>query len=302
LEEASLQGSGFVVGNPNLTAEKTTQYEVAIRRSFGEHVVADFTVYYKDIQDLVSFYQIASEPNSLLLFNNADAGSIKGFATTVEIRRTGKFQGRVTYTYQQANGSGSASTFGFRSSLPIEASKTQIYAPLAFDQRHTMQFQADVRNGKNDGPVIGGMHPLQNAGVNMLLNIGSGLPYTATTIAPANLYTSIGGAQTLGRKNSLRMPWTWRFDIRADKTFYRSSSISINVYVQILNLFDRKNVINVFGGTGEGDNSGIFGSQYWQRLDEPGRQRRGPQYDVYHHNGFNYAAPRQVRLGVVLNF
>ncbi len=296
LEDAALNGRGFIIGNPNLKAEKTVQYEVGLKRALGDRASIDISAYYKDIHDLISHYYLPSDPNSFLLFVNADEGVVKGIGMSMELRRWKKFQGRASYTIQSAIGSGYSAYSGYRRDF-LANPKTQVYAPLAFDQRHTLNVDVDIRNAKGEGPVWAGRRILENAGFNLLVNLGSGLPYTPTT--PDHIYLfRFQNAVTVGRKNSARMPWTMRIDVKADKSIQLTQHVSFNAYVQILNLSNRRNVINVWSSTGVGDNNGFLTTPFGQTMTT----REVQQFQVWFHDGFRYDTPRQFRLGMILNF
>ncbi|NUM82076.1 TonB-dependent receptor [bacterium] len=286
----------ITVGNPNLKAEESTQYEVGIRRSLSDNIAVDVNAYYKDISNLINSRLVASVPNSLIMFDNEDEGVVQGLSLALEMRRISKFQGRVAYTLQSARGSGSAQNSGFRASW-LGYSDTKFNAPLNFDQRHTINANLDVRNAKGEGPDIGGTHILENAGVNFQMNAGSGLPYTPTTIVPI-LVRGVPQGRVVARRNSQNQPWTFRIDMRADKTINLTDKMSVNVYVQVLNLLDRKNVLTVFTATGQANDDGYLSTPAGQALNE----RQLQQYRVNYKDGLPYDTPRQARLGVLFNF
>lgn len=295
LERTSVNGGAFTVGNPNLRPESVTQYEIGIRRSLSNRLTIDASLYYKDINNLISYIRLASTPNSINLFYNADEGVVKGIDIMLELRRTGKFQGRLAYSLQSAVGTGNS---GYTSRSSGDR-KVKIYAPLAFERRHNIIATIDIRNAKGEGPVWSGQRWLENAGINFLLNAGSGLPYTRTTIGNLHIRPIFDGALTNGAINAQNMPWNFRVDAKADKTFSWSSHLSLNIYCQIHNIFDRRNVVNVFSSTGLPDDNGFLNSPYGvANLNE--RQRQ--QYQVWYNNGLFYDTARQIRFGLILNF
>ena len=209
-----------------------------------------------------------------------------------ELRRVSKFSGRLAYTFQTAKGSGSGENSGFRAAW-LGFSDAKINAPLNYDQRHTINGLLDIRNGNNEGPTVGGVMPLENAGLNFVISAGSGLPYTPTQPTKIAI-TGVPAARVIARRNSQNQPWTFRVDMKADKTFNFAGSMSVNVYVQVLNLLDRKNVINIFSGSGQPDSDGFDYSSFSQREQD--------QAFVSFRDGLNWDTPRQARLGVIFNF
>jgi outer membrane receptor protein involved in Fe transport len=283
------------VGNPNLKAETSTQYEVGIRRALNEKVAIDINAYYKDIVDLINSRSITSSPNGLILSDNLDEGVVQGLNISLEVRRMSKFSGRLSYTLQSARGSGSGENSGFRAAW-LGYSDAKFNAPLAYDQRHTINGALDIRNAKGEGPEVAGNRILENAGLNFIVSAGSGFPYTPTEVAKY-AFAGVPSAKVTARRNSQNQPWTFRVDMKADKTFNIAGNMSVNVYVQVLNLLDKKNVLNIFTSTGRPDDDGFLavgGSSL--------STRELQQYDVLFHDGFNWDTPRQARLGVIFNF
>ncbi len=289
LERVSTTGNGTLGGNPNLKAEESTQYEIGLRRIMGETMVFDVVVYYKDIGNLISYNSIPSDPYSLYVFDNVGQGIVKGLTLSLELRRTGKFQGRLAYTLQSARGIGSSEVSDFEEIGAFSY-------PLNFDQRHTLNANLDIRNGKGEGPMMAGRPILENAGINIQVNAGSGFPYTPTDVSYIDLGSNTG--RWMAPLNSQTAPWTFRIDLRADKTLEVTRQTSLNVYVEILNLLDTRNVRSVFESTGDPNDNGFPGSPGGQHLNE----RQLQQYDVWFHNGFRFDTPRQARLGIVCVF
>ncbi|MBX7150846.1 TonB-dependent receptor [bacterium] len=284
------------VGNPNLHAEESTQYEVGIRRLLTDRISIDVNAYYKDIKNLVNVRITQSQPNGLVLYNNYDEGVVQGVNIAFEMRRTSKIQGRLAYTLQSARGSGSGQATGFQAAW-LGFQTTKLNAPLNFDQRHTFNANLDIRNGKDEGPMIGGNHILDNAGVNFQFNAASGIPYTPVNINSFGI-NGVPAGKPVGRRNSQNQPWTVRLDLKADKTVFISNTMNVNVYLQVLNLLDHKNVALVWPATGDADDDGYLGTAAGRSLNE----RQVQQYYLISHDGLVYDTPRQARIGILFNF
>jgi hypothetical protein len=110
-----------------------------------------------------------------------------------------------------------------------------------------------------------------------------------------------------------RLPWQFRLDLRVDKDFNLKLSHKegeqikkayLNVYAQVLNLLDTRNVLRVYPATGNPDDDGYLSAPEWQRQinnqTDPIAFRE--LYSVYVNAPFNYSSPRQIRLGVMFNF
>jgi outer membrane receptor protein involved in Fe transport len=126
---------------------------------------------------------------------------------------------------------------------------------------------------------------LDNWGINLLWQYSSGFPYT-----PDRSYPGIAG-QMQGRQvptNYNRMPARSTVDMRLNKDFQVwKTNYSFTFY--IYNLFDRKNIENVFVTTGRPDTSRNFGG-----IIVPGTERdRNPLY---------YGSGRNIQLGISMYF
>ena len=291
LEYASLIGGGIGVGNPNLKPEESIQYEVGLRRVFGEKIIVDASMYYKDISNLISWNLVPSVPQSISIFDNIGEATVKGLSLSIEMKRTARIQGRLAYTLQSATGSASQEYSNYR----MEGGSSFNY-PLSYDRRHTFYLNLDIRNARNEGPLAGGIRLLENAGLNVQMSAGSGLPYTPYGIGP--IINGGVSSRPEGARNSQVMPWTVRVDLKADKSFVVWKQTQIQAYVQILNLFDRKNVLDVYPSTGDPEDSGYLSTPGGQLLN----QRQLQEYQVWHHDGFKYDTPRQARLGIIFSF
>ena len=109
------------------------------------------------------------------------------------------------------------------------------------------------------------------------------------------------------------MPASFRFDLRVDKDFNltlggkegkKGHDVYFNVYLQILNLLNSKNILNVYSATGNANDDGYLSAPEWQREIQ---EQLDPQafiqmYQIYVDSGGNYSTPRQIRLGLSFNF
>ena len=156
---------------------------------------------------------------------------------------------------------------------------------------------------------------LSNTGLNMVFRAGSGTPYSrqreVTTQADNLGLQQISSGTLDGSVNGSRLPWQFRFDIRLDKDFdlnfgkgENSRSATLNVYLQIQNLFDTQNIITVYSYTGNAGDDGYLasalGQQELQTKTSP--DAYVDQYNIKVNNPNNYSLPRRTRIGVQLNF
>ncbi|MCI0708180.1 MAG: TonB-dependent receptor [Ignavibacteriae bacterium] len=248
-------GTGFLV-----KPERTTQYEVGFRQTLTDNFAFTVTGFYKDLRDQIQLNRIYNDAGVPLFvaYGNSDFGTVKGLEMTLELRRTNRFQARVNYTLSDARGT--ASNPASSRNAVSDGSGTSTLFPsfinsLDFDQTHRGTLLLDYRWAKGDGGPV-----LEGFGVNTLLTFNSGHAYTKIR-EPENLGQAspwnIGIRPIIDPRtrnpveplNSSTTPWMFNVDLSASKVFY-FESFTAELYLNVLNLFDTKHVVNVFPNTG----------------------------------------------------
>jgi outer membrane receptor protein involved in Fe transport len=258
------QGYRPRIGNPNLKPQTTIAYEFGTEMALAEEVVADVTVFYKDIYDYIAakFYDV--DPRPYMAIVNMDYANSRGIEFSVTKRFSNHYSASANYTYSKVEGNADdwmAHFWEYQNASVTGQIPPKKTVTLEWDQPHTLNFQLDVRW-------------VDNWGMNIIGSFGSGLPYTPTD--PRGKH--------IGEWNSARKPWTGTVDVRLNKDF-KFFGITERLYANVWNLFDRKNVIEVFEDSGKPDYSTNPG------VSEEGMHR--PDY---------YGPPRQVEFGLQLMF
>ncbi len=296
-----------VVGNPDLPAEKTVAYEFGIAHQVSDNMALDLTVFYKDIYDLVGMRLIQSEYSgavSYYQFQGTAYGNAKGVEFTLNMR-SDRISGHFAYTLSFAKGTTADPWEEYRMSyrgVDIEALARRIY-PLSFDQRHTINMNIILKSLPEDPPL------LRDAHMSLLTKVGSGHPYTPKDTK----------GNPTGPINSAWKPWTWTTDLKASKEIKLSEELGIALFLEVYNLFNIKNIVNVYEVTGEPDDDGkvfpeeLFGEYHYgdygydirRDLNRDGVQTQYESWytytEAYHdyvNSPGNYGAPRQVRFGI----
>jgi len=149
-------------GNPDLTFERATAWELGISHLLSEAVALDITAFLKDMDNLVtSAFQFAGSGENQ--FTTGDFGTVRG----LELVAHGRWPGlnvRAGYALQSAKGV-TSSAFEDPGEGLIER---RIEFPLAFDRRHTID--VSVLAGRSAG-----MHE-QKWGATLTGSIRSGFP------------------------------------------------------------------------------------------------------------------------------
>jgi outer membrane receptor protein involved in Fe transport len=288
------------IDNTGLKPEKTTKYELGFRQRLGDRSAFTISGFFHQIENLIQVREIrGATPSVYTSFENVDFGTVKGVEFDFDLRRTGNTSARINYTLSFADGTGSANgTTG--TIVWVDETPPNFISPLDFDQRHKVNVSLDYRLGKGEGPSLGGVRVLENFGINVLATVGSGFPYTPV-IEPFNRAGAARATNPKGAINSARMPWSSRVDLRIDRAFLVGRA-NISAFLWVQNIFDQRNVNNVWRYTGIPDDDGflatVAGEQWLNGAAPVGRT-------LYEHSnrqlGF-VGLPRLTRLGLRLNF
>ena len=311
-----------LISNPDLRPEKTIDYELGFQQVLSKTSSLKISAFYKEMRDMIQVRNFTGAyPRPYKAYGNLDFGTVKGLTIGYDLRRTGNIRMNTSYTLQFADGTGSTTTTALaliNAGLP----NLRSIAPFNYDQRHRVVANVDYRygSGKNyNGPVINAgknadgspkqIQLLANMGVNFIANLGSGTPYTASTIA-----TPITGEispSTEGSINGSRLPWQFNLNLNLDKnwtitkgTGEDASSYNVNVYFWIGNLLNTRNINSVYRFTGVSDDDGYLAAAQYQPLIN---SQNNPEsfrnyYGMYVDNPFNLGVPRTIRLGVKFDF
>ncbi|HDL01025.1 MAG TPA: TonB-dependent receptor, partial [candidate division Zixibacteria bacterium] len=296
----NLQGdvtTGFpLLGNPDLKPERTTSYEIGLNHLLSDDLRIDITVYDKDIHDLVTTRTLESTVPSLqnvTTFTNEDYGSSKGIDVQIEkLPGNGLMSASVSYGYMIANGNGSTAYdpyYSFLTSVTDTIAPVSEF-PLDFDQRHTLTAVLDFRVPENYKAQLFGLQIPTNWGIGFVGNYGSGLPYTITD----EKNNRVGG------RNEGRLPSHYTVDMKFMKNFVISQSrYKLSFFVEVDNLFDKRNVIDVYTNTGRPDEDG----NPTTALNSSMSQAEVDYFDsLYDKDPTHYSRPRTIRTGLEFNF
>ncbi len=308
------------ISNPNLKPEKTIDYELGFQQRLTNSSSLTLSAYYREIRDQIQSYRYtAAYPKTYYSYNNIDFSTVKGLTVTYDLRRTSNARVRASYTLQFANGTGSDPNFA-KGLIQTGQPNLRTLFPLSFDRRHALNLMLDYRfaEGKEyNGPVIRRTKTdatgaevvkttqlLKNTGVNFTIFGGSGTPYTRSSkIVPIGQSGIIKGSIS-----GSRLPWQFRIDGRVDKDINISwgegkRASYLNVYLQVLNILDSKNIMSVYGATGNPDDDGYLAAAEYQNIinTQLDAQAYRDLYSIRVNSPGNYSSPRQIRLGVIFN-
>ena len=307
------------VTNPNLKPERITNYELGFQQALNQSSAITIQAYYKETRDLIQLIQYTgADPNpNYYSYDNKDFRTIKGVSIIYDLRQTKNVRVNASYTLQYAEGTGlSGATM---TELIKEGYTTlKMLNPIGDDRRHEFKANVDFRyfgGAKYNGPTITRVVTdketgekrkkeiklLEDFGINFQAVAQSGRPYTkAFSHTQGTIVGSYYGA---------RLPWGFYFDVVFDKTWpikVGKRNTSITAYLTVTNLFNIRNVVNVFPVTGNAEDNGYLTDPEMQtsinsQLDP--QAFRDIYTIVYLKNGtWNYSRPRMVRLSLSYNF
>lgn len=300
-EERVTAGSYLPFASPNLEPEKVTQYEAGITHQLGSNTAFGVTAYYKDIQDQTQIFHRAAEPRSYDYFANTDYGTVKGMDFNITMRRLRNLSLNLNYTLSWATGTGSYSQTQYNVAWKAPENPPKTTNPLDYDQRHSINAVVDFRTVKGEGPKIGDIYPLENFGLNILIQTASGVPYTPTTPYDAAREGIAVWQEPRGRINSENLPWTFNVDFKAEREI-EYAQFKFTPYIWVQNLFENENVYNVYEGTAKPNKSGWLETSDGEAWVEANGSDAAALYQFKESNPVNYGKPRIIYFGLRMAF
>jgi hypothetical protein len=327
------QNATQAINNPALRPEKTIDYEVGFNQRLDRKgkLALKISAFYREMRDMIQIVRNSNAyPITYDSYENLDFATVKGFKAEFFTRRLGIVKFNTAYTLQFANGTGSSFSSSRAALNGIEGfTVLRNLLPLSFDQRHTLTGNIDIRWIYNDklgagkrGPKVFGVYPLKNLGASITYNVGSGTPFTRNAL-PNQAAVQFGvnsTSQVDGTPFGSRLPWNFRIDARIDKdftvTFNNTNAdgskekpryLGLNVYLAVLNVLDRANVLDVYPFSGEADDSGFLQSPQGEQAIENNSitgesDAFVDQFRIKEQDPNNFSLPRRIRIGTTITF
>ncbi len=174
-----------------------------------------------------------------------------------------------------------------------------------FDVKHQARININFRTPENTSYThFAGLNVLGNITSSFLFYWHSGFPYTPSDFRGNPL-----------EPNSAYLPDYKRADLRIQKGIFQHNSLSISIFADIINLFNTKNVVNVYPFTGKPDDNGDspiwdpdnLGSYY--NYERYGYESANEMYKAdlkswkrLMKTPLNYGLPRLINFGIKVSF
>ena len=263
-----------ILGNPNLEAEKTVQYEIGIWQRLSSSLGLELNLYYRDIYNLLSTTIITTYNEVKYgLYTNKDYGNVRGLEAIMDFH-VNNLSMYFNYTMQYTRGNADSPTqsFDFEGN---NKDPVNILMPMSWDQRNT--FNATLTYSLNDLTIT------------TIAYYNSGTPFSYEPISTSTL------ANINLLPNNEYKPANYSVDLTGSYRFkYNSHKIKINF--SIYNLFDRLNEYNVNSQTGRAGSAIITESEigaFYSNFNTIEDTYIVPT---------NYSAPRNIKIGIQYEF
>lgn len=241
-----------VIGNPNLTVEKTIAYEMGYENQLSEIFAFGFIAYYKDIYDLIQTKKGLTLPYAYYQVTNLDYGNVKGIEFTMKKRLDNFWLFDLSYTLQFAKGTASYAwqhyydiyAAGNIDPITGEYRLPRIDFWLDFDERHIVNSTVGFELPKD---FI--LNLFRNSSGDFIISYHSGFPYTPTD----------SKGKALGDQNSARMISYVNVDANLTKNISIMGT-NLSLFTNLYNLFNTEQINSVFSTTGKVDDDGQEGT------------------------------------------
>ncbi|HKE58903.1 MAG TPA: TonB-dependent receptor [Pyrinomonadaceae bacterium] len=216
------------LGNPNLQAERSTQYNASVERLFGGRMRVLAEVYDREEAGLFfSLFEPRLEGGRVTFaefpFQNSLRGHARGVELTLQRRSANKLAGWVSYAYSRTR---------------LADSQTGLQFVSDTDQRHTVN-------------VFGNYRFTETWNLSGEWRYGSGQPI------PGFFQSEGSGYLLSAERNLARVPDYSRVDVRLSKAFlFRRWKLTVTG--EVINLFNQNNV-RYAGFDGFAVNGQVFG-------------------------------------------
>jgi len=257
-----------ILGNPNLEAEKTVNYELGFWQEIGKSMGVEVVLFYKDIYNLLSTSTITTYNTVKYgLYANKDYGNVRGLELVYDYN-DGPISVIANYTFQYTRGIADSPTSSFSREGSNQDPISRLI-PLSWDQRHTMNATIGY-NVKQYGLTLSAYY---NSGSAFTFS-----PISENTLANINLLP-----------NNAYKPSNYLINF---SSYYNLSKAGARITFEVYNLFDTLNEYGVNSQTGRSYSAILNENDYTSF-----RNNYTTIEDTYQ-DPSAYGAPRSLKIGL----
>ncbi len=315
--EYRLTSAGYFVplGNAALEPTKSTTVELGLRHQLSQYAAVEVTGFYKDKGNQVGIgYYIVTPGASgrdFQMYGNGGNSTAQGLEFQLDLHDNKRFAAHVNFTLLDAEGTYAWPATQRNIVWTVSEGPVKI-VPHPLEREYNLNALLTAQTGKKEGLHLGGFYPLANVGFGLVFRAGSGLPYSPMAMFNEVTLAAVSPVPG-GDINSRHAPWVYQLDLKLCKEiplgrWSRGQQTKMTVYLEVINVFDRKNALSVYQSTGQPDNCGWLetdAGQDWLNND-PGPDWTGydreEKYHLKENDPLNYDTPRQIRLGMRVHF
>lgn len=237
-----------------------------------------------EIQE-VTLGSIFSEP--YIILGNSNSKKIWGSEIIAEYFKEG-FNVNALFSYQNAEES--------KKEFEITPSAT-ISVPILIEPENINTINLNLLMSYNFQHLYKFSNLFKNLNISILCSYNDGHPFT-------NIVSNINKLVY----ESGKTPSVNQVDLKIQKSFTAFNNLNFDVFIYVINLFDRKNIFDVFTQSGLADNDGFLNSiEGRATVDQLGESfsQLYKLIELYNPNGGQqifYGPPRQIGFGIKLNY
>ncbi|MEE9443157.1 MAG: TonB-dependent receptor plug domain-containing protein [candidate division Zixibacteria bacterium] len=310
-----LAGSYYPFVNPNLKSWKITERGLEITYYIRPEIMVKCLGYWnRFFNEIAYLHQAPAVPNVYDFVSNTDNSihaTSKGIDFSASIKVSWGFRINIGYSYSKLEGPKSFAKLTENVAWKNPASTPIQTILLDYDSRHNLNAIISLKTHNNEGLKIGNSQPFENSQLTVAIQYNSGTPYTPMLPYDAVGFTNIW-IQPTDQMNSENKPSQYYIDMKLEKTF-KLWDIEMTPFVLVKNLFSRENIVHVYSGTGEPNNTGYLSTDEgieraeidWI-IDSSTGLTYGEEfvyrYNLKQRNPLNYGQPRIIYFGLRTSF
>ncbi len=286
----------------NRRSPTATQYEIGIQWSFVKDYAMDVTAYYRDIAHYSEYgFTLSPRPGqpggigSVTYLTDGGYADARGIELSMEKRPSKYWSARMSYTYSYVKGPGGPT--GISNNRPdVSAYSVSASAASGLTFQNVLanrdKFSAFSRNFGGGGTAFdSGFDRTHRFTLTTLLTLPHEIDFSSITTAASGFFFSKSLTSINPREVEIaKAPYTIQTDLRFTKGLKVSKHGRANLFLEVRNMFDRKNILTW-------NSVDLNSSRLWETdrdptgtLKMPARQDGSPIYDVARetHFGISY--------------